>query len=325
MTYAVDIAARRALRLPILPAAIIAYAAIAVALWPATYSDMLHVYAQQLVVLPIALGLGLPVAALSLSPRQPISWIVGFARENSLRLIAVALLALIGLAAFTTFKIGIPKLVPFYADPFFAAADAALHFGDPGLHLHAVLPQWLQYPIGFLYGPVWFLLWFGFIAFVAAYADRDLRRRYFWSMALTLSLLGTVAALAFSSVGPVLYERFYHVDRFADLMAAIRSSAIGEYMELASGYLFENYVDDGSRPGTGISAMPSVHLAVATLNALLLTRFGRIPGAIGWAYVGAILAGSVYLGWHYAIDGYVSIAVVAIIWRGVGRLSRGRA
>jgi hypothetical protein len=137
-------------------------------------------------------------------------------------------------------------------------------------------------------------------------------------------LLGTVAALAFSSVGPVLYERFYHVDRFADLMAAISRSAVGDYMELASGYLFENYVDDGSLPGTGISAMPSVHLAVATLNALLLTRLSRIAGAIGWAYLGAILVGSVYLGWHYAIDGYVSIAVVGLIWLGVDRLCRGR-
>jgi hypothetical protein len=325
VTDTVDIAARRPVRLPMLPAAIVAYAAMAVALWPAAYTDMLHVYAQQLVVLPIVLGLGLPVAALLLSPREPLSWIAGFARDNSLRLIAIALLALIGLAAFTTFKLGIPKLVPFYADPFFAEVDAALHFGDPGRHLHAVVPQWLQYPIGFLYGPAWFLLWFSFIAFVAAHPDRDLRRRYFWSMALALSLLGTVAALAFSSVGPVLYERVYHVDRFADLMAQIRGSAVGEYMELASGYLFENYADNGSRPGTGISAMPSVHLAVATLNALLLTRFGRIAGAIGWAYVGVILAGSVYLGWHYAIDGYVSIAVVGVIWRGVDRLCRGRA
>ncbi|TIN21837.1 MAG: hypothetical protein E5Y31_19780 [Mesorhizobium sp.] len=31
-------------------------------------------------------------------------------------------------------------------------------------------------------------------------------------------------------------------------------------------------------------------------------------------YVALILFGSVYSGWHYAIDGYVSIALVILIW-----------
>jgi hypothetical protein len=31
-----------------------------------------------------------------------------------------------------------------------------------------------------------------------------------------------------------------------------------------------------------------------------------------------ILAGSVQLGWHYALDGYFSIAATAGIWKAVG-------
>jgi hypothetical protein len=35
--------------------------------------------------------------------------------------------------------------------------------------------------------------------------------------------------------------------------------------------------------------------------------------------------GSAFLGWHYAIDGYVSIAVVSMIWWTVGRILNRRA
>lgn len=35
-----------------------------------------------------------------------------------------------------------------------------------------------------------------------------------------------------------------------------------------------------------------------------------------------IFAGSVHLGWHYAVDGYASALSTAAIWIGVGRLLR---
>jgi hypothetical protein len=38
------------------------------------------------------------------------------------------------------------------------------------------------------------------------------------------------------------------------------------------------------------------------------------------AYAAVILFGSIYLGWHYAVDGYVSIAVTYLIWRFSGHI-----
>jgi hypothetical protein len=180
--------------------------------------------------------------------------------------------------------------------------------------------------LGMLYGPIWFVLWFGLIAFVALNESKALRQRYFWSMAMTIGLLGTFSAIVFSSVGPVLYNDVYHSDRFSTLMASINQTSVGEYMRFASGYLYETYLHGGGKAGAGISAMPSMHLAVVTLNALMLTRLSRLLGAVAWVYLALILLGSVYLGWHYAIDGYFSIAVVALIWFGVGYVqSRSRA
>src|SRR3546814_4974916 len=38
-------------------------------------------------------------------------------------------------------------------------------------------------------------------------------------------------------------------------------------------------------------------------------------------YAVVIFLGSIHLGWHYAVDGYVSIVAVAAIWAEIGRAS----
>ena len=308
------------IRISALPLAVLTYAALAFAVSPDTFVTMLQSYARQATVLPVLLLVGIPVAAILLRPRAPVALMLEILRKGGLRLALVVAIFCLGATAFTTFKLAIPHFVPFYADPFLAEADAFLHGGDPGMWAHAIVPYWAQYPLGYLYGPVWFVLWFGLLAFVALHQDAAFRRRYFWSMALTICLIGTVGAMAFSSVGPVFYDEFVDPDRFASLMAAIERSAIGDYMAEASGYLLASYETGVSSMGTGISAMPSMHLAVVTLNACMLTSLSRLVGALAWIYVGLIQLGSVYLGWHYALDGYFSIAVVSLIWWAVGRV-----
>ena len=66
--------------------------------------------------------------------------------------------------------------------------------------------------------------------------------------------------------------------------------------------------------GGGISAFPSVHVALITMNALFLASYSRVLGVLALAYVGFVLASSVYLGWHYAIDGYASIISVTLAY-----------
>lgn len=320
-----DVALAPARRVPLLPVLIAVYAGIAALLWPERLGDMVWMYAREASVMPVLVGIGLFIAAFCVQPRSPLQYIRDRLRQAGLRFLAVFVAFCIGLAAFTTFKIGIPSLVPFYADPILADIDAALHGGNPGELAHAVLPDWAEYPLAMLYGPMWFLQWFCLMALVALYEDRMLRRRYYWAMALTVCLLGTVSAIVFSSVGPVMYEPIYEVDRFATLMQMVAGSAAGEHMQRTVAYLLANYRNGGHDVGTGISAMPSMHLAIATLNALMLRRISRLGSNLAWGYVGCLLFGSVYLGWHYALDGYYSIAAVLIIWWAAGKIARPNA
>ena len=316
-----SLAHRRVSSFPALVAVVLAYAGAAACLRPEAYLAVLAHYLGQLGQFAGLSAVLLPIAAILARPAAPMRFLADLVRARGADLLVTAACVAFGLAAFTTFKLAIPDIVPFHADPWLADMDAALHGGwNPGDVARLVLPDWAQYPIATLYGIVWFLHWFGVIGLMALSPNRALARRYFWALAITVLLLGTVVALAFSSVGPVFYERVFGDGRFAGLMADIARAPAGDQIAGVSDYLFANYETGGHVMGGGISAMPSMHIAIATLSALLLGRMGHAAGTLGWLYVALILLGSVYLGWHYAIDGYVSIVVVFVVWWLVGRM-----
>ena len=70
--------------------------------------------------------------------------------------------------------------------------------------------------------------------------------------------------------------------------------------------------------GKGISAMPSLHVTIATLNALVIWRHSRRLGIAAAIYAALVALASVHLGWHYAVDTYVGAAAAIVIWHGVG-------
>jgi len=86
--------------------------------------------------------------------------------------------------------------------------------------------------------------------------------------------------------------------------------------------LWRLWADDGI---SSISAFPSMHVASSTLLALYAFTVSR---PLGWAFTAykiLVMAASVYLGWHYAIDGYVSTIGATVIWYTVGAALRQKA
>ncbi|MDX8522012.1 phosphatase PAP2 family protein [Mesorhizobium dulcispinae] len=264
-------------------------------------------------------------------PRQPLRALKDLMLANNLpdRIVVglpVALVLPIFFSMFTSMKGGISKIQSFYADAALIAIDRAIHGGvDAWRFFHPML--------GF--GPVTFSLnvlynlWFAevfIVLFCAVFStgNQRLRSQFLVAFVLAWVLLGNVLAAAFASVGPAFVMPFYGDGTFSPLMDYLKATDTTYRVSAlyTQGYLLTNAGLDGPRLGSGISAFPSVHVATATLNAIYLWRFGRVLRWGSIAFLVAIQLGSVHLGWHYAVDGYVSILATSAIWAVAGWLSK---
>ena len=223
-------------------------------------------------------------------------------------------------------KPSIPALVPFAWDEAFMKLDRVLHLGrDPWLLLDGVLGlPFLTLAINFVYC-FWFLAMFTFW-FWFAFQDRytELRTRFFLTWMITWWLGGGLMALYFSSAGPAYYGAIgLAPDPFAPLMAYLRQVndiypiwALDTQDMLWQAYAVKDI------PFLGISAFPSMHNATAAIIAIAALRLNRRLGVALIIYGAVILVGSVHLGWHYAVDGYVGILLAMLAWWLMGPIVR---
>ena len=291
---------------------------------PLTYAGMVVVSLPQPLALLLA-GMGVwslrspaPLQALRASLRT-----VLMSPQTVAGLLLFASL-LIFMGVFTSVKTMLTDVVPFFADRYLADLDRLLHGCDPWLYAIAVLPPQLTPVLEALYFGVWGLLLSGsMLAVLLAPNLREVRSQYVWTALIIWPLLGNMIAGAAMSAGPVFYDRILGDARFEGLVAyLVQNSA---YEEWAQAYLWKFYVSGEAGAGAAISAFPSMHLAIATLLVLLASRVRRWLMWAAVAYCGLILFGSVHLGWHYAVDGYFSIAATVLIWKVVGWVLKTKA
>lgn len=229
--------------------------------------------------------------------------------------------------SFTLIKTTIPYVVPFFADPTFAEIDRFLHGGvDPWKLTH----NWAtELPIGSL-TPVYsgFWIWVPAIApvyYVLVDADEARLNRAVVVYLASWVVIGNVLAAMGSSVGPVFYDRLLDSDRFAELTIALKASIpVMDGTDKIQDYLWRIYTQNGQDFGSGISAFPSVHVSVAVASSLYLFERSKYFLPVGFLFVALILYLSVYTGYHYAIDGYVSIIFVVALWYIMLKRDRGR-
>jgi hypothetical protein len=240
---------------------------------------------------------------------------------------AVVTLAMLILfmGSFTTFKTLMPVLMDgFPHDRAQADIDAWLHGGmDPG----PALLQALDYPfllniLQWNYMVGWMVLAFIPAFFIATRKDASaIRLRYFLTFVSVWVVLVSLLACLFLSAGPVFYADVTgDAARFGGQMQVLLERIGPTHRP----YLWQSYVNGTIGIGTGISAFPSVHVGVAAMNAFLLWDINRKAGTIGFIYLGIVALSSVLFGWHYAIDGYVSIVVVGLLHVGLKRLFANR-
>lgn len=228
-------------------------------------------------------------------------------------------------ATFSYLKSMIPAVAPFSWDPLLAEWDGVLH---GGYHPWEILQPLLGYPyvtfaINVFYN-LWFLVLFGVMFWQTfAVSQPRQRMRYVLTLVLVWIVLGNLAASLLSSGGPVYYGRLTGLpDPFAPLMAYLRAAndILPIWAVTTQDYVWDIYVQGGFDLGSGISAMPSIHVATSFSFALIGFATSRPLGIAFSLFAALILIGSVHLGWHYAIDGYVSIIATWLIWVGLGWL-----
>lgn len=219
--------------------------------------------------------------------------------------------------AFSLTKTSIPYIQPFYADTLFADLDAAMHGGiDPWRITHFFAAYIPPAAIVILYFMVWFLPAVFLPVFIALTdTDADRSKRFMILHAVSWIGLGNVMAVLGSSAGPVYYDRLLGGNRFADLTTALQESGIAaSALGQVQDNLWQFYAEGGQSIGSGISAFPSVHVGLAVVTMLYMIERSKLLAPFGVAFCAAIMFASVYHGWHYAIDGYASFALVLGVW-----------
>jgi len=310
--------------------AIAIYSLAAVALVAATGNGHLLSFAQYFPTWPLVFGLLMP--ALLVAARL---WLAVVRRAigrgeaagpdfpaPALARLAAGVVAMLSfglfMGAFTSIKNALPVWRGgFPHDSVQADIDRMLHLGvEPAAALGPALPRWIAALAEANYSQVWFIVVYGALFLVMATCrDARFRLRYAFVFMAAWVLLGNLLAFAFLSAGPVFYSLVADdAARFGPLDAFLAGGSIAT-TGLYRDYLWQAYEAGRAGLGTGISAFPSVHVGATFMLVPFAFEANRRLGLAASAYALVILASSVALGWHYAIDGYAAIAVVAALWR----------
>ena len=237
--------------------------------------------------------------------------------------VLVLLLAAPLQSSFHAFKQTLNVVRPFTWDSTLTALDRWLHGGrQPWEWLAPVVASGTAVRTFDLLYFAWLPLLFGFLVWLAWTANHEVRMRALVTLVLIWVVVGTGLAYVFSSAGPCFHPTPEGQATYRGLLELLHAHhRVRPVIAVDVQYWLAHGLREGvRRPFGGISAMPSVHVAVATLMTLVMFRVHRALGLVFAAYALAILTGSVVLGWHYAVDGYFSIVATLLLWAAVGRL-----
>ena len=248
---------------------------------------------------------------------------LAFIKRLALTLVALAFCCLF-LSSFGSVKTTLPYaaqafgLEPFFADPFLAEFDRVLHFGvDPWILTHnfTEMLNWDNFAVhaSIVYGPVWVFLAF-YLPAIMIFVGEDKRtvNHYVTLYAFSWIVLGNLFALIGQSGGPIYYDNITETLRFAELHQSLAATEgmKNSWFAIIQPGLWDAYINNEQALGSGIAAFPSLHLGMITVTALYLAEKHTVWRVFGICMVVSVMFISVWVGYHYAIDGYFSIAAI---------------
>lgn len=223
---------------------------------------------------------------------------------------------------FSKLKSMIPLFNDFGWDATFIAWDRAIFLGRDAWE---VFQPALGYPLvtailAFLYHAWMLLIYVGTLVLLFYRSAVRARRQYLLGFFLIWTVIGGLMATIFASVGPCFMEPIMGDPHFAAQMAYLETAnAQIPVMTLHVQDLLLGWYQNHERGlGSGITAMPSMHVAMAMLFWLAARRISPAADRTFGAFFAVIWIASVHLAYHYAVDGLVSVAATYALWRLAG-------
>lgn len=210
-------------------------------------------------------------------------------------------------------------------DALFIAWDRAIFFGqDAWVVSHAAFPTAnATRIIDHFYHAAFLPMVMGYLFCVALQDRPALRYTYMICYLAGFVIVGMLMAAWLSSAGPV-YDG--HIFGDGQTFAPLIERLAAQHAEMPQigavkhqSYLLQVHGLGSVELGSGISAMPSVHIVLVLIWMFAAWHIHKALGALMALYTGLIWIGSVHLGWHYFVDGLVSLAVILVVWRVVGQ------
>ena len=211
---------------------------------------------------------------------------------------------------FLPLKFAIPNEIPFWLDSPLARWERV--FGvDPWVVLDALFGKATP-AFDFVYAG-WVPTQLVIMFIVMLQPPSAQKSRSMIAYSLSWLVLGVGAAVAFSSAGPIFYDRLYGGSNFAALTETLR--ARGATLAITeTDAMWKAYATNQPGLVAGISAMPSLHVAISFWMVLTARSLAPRFTWLAIAYFLFIWVASVQLGWHYLADGLFGAFGVLAIW-----------
>jgi len=275
------------------------------------------------VILPfVTIIVGITRIIHRLDKRRSLAYRAMFSPRRVARFIAGTLLMMLVLAPFEAMFASIKSAFSgrdFGYDKAIADFDKLIHLGHVPVKylLSFAQNELLLRAIEFNYDVLWFVLCFGVLYWVLISPRAEgIRLRYCATFFFVWVIVGNIVAGMFPSAGPAFYDLVTgDAQRFSKLRAFLENTS-GSFSSAydSQHYLWYLHQQGLSGFGSGISAFPSLHVALIAMNALFIGQHSRKLGRIAGAYTLVIMVSSVYLGWHYAADGYAAVVLTCVIY-----------
>jgi len=271
-----------------------------------------------LVVLSVPVGALVVVLSLMMQgtphPLRELKVLFAQGKERILVFVLACGLCFANVTVFQIVKQLLNAEVPFAADRLLADSDRQLFLGHDPWTLLSV-PDGMV--IGLFYHEVSMAVLVLVLAMVLTRRASPTKSALMMTYLALWSLVGPLIHICLPAAGPLFYHQLGLGDRFAGLRPGPETQATRDY--LWQGYLASNY-----RPGGGISAMPSMHVALVAWMVVAIHQLARrwLLPMVGFA--AAIWILSVALGWHYALDGLIGGVAAIAVYAGFLAVYRGR-